>query len=151
MESFFTSVEFYVIAFIVAMTLAVFIMKPNEKGAAQTYFYTAQIMYSEAKEQSLLVEALENGKMIIIHRMVNADENTIPAIALSIIGNDIKIVEKQTPQAHPDMPFMDAVYIVDCIKGSKYHLHFDSQATTSYTSTSIRNEHPFHVEVPFTC
>lgn len=150
MENLFTSVEFYIIAFVVAISIVGFMLHPSSKDSAITYYFKAELLPSQSVEQSLYVEALEDGNLKIIHRGVHSEDDCVNAIALSIIGSDLRIIEKQTPVATMDSPLYDVVYVIDKLRASRYHLYFDSQTTNSYATTSLVNEVPFHVEVRLT-
>ena len=108
-----------------------------------TYFYTGNIQEPSTDNETLIIEAMESGDIKITHTAVHAYENSEMALAITIIGDDIKIIEKQTPQAHYDSPTVDVVYYVECIYNRRYHLYFESQATGGYATTSVRNEVPF--------
>lgn len=149
-ESIFTSVEFYIIAFVVAIAITGFMFHPSKKDEAITYFFKASLFPSQSNIPSLYIEALEDGNLKITHKGIHANEMVSTSIALTIIGSDLRIVEKQTPIASWETPLYDAVYIIDRLKPLRYHLYFDSEITNSYATSSLVNESPFHVEVSFT-
>ena len=153
MESFFTSVEFYIILFMLAIFLVGWIGRDNNRDEVLSYIYKSTI--AERSEpgngSQLYVEALANGNLMLIHRNIAVSEVNIPAIAISISGNDIKIVEKveKITAVDDNSELFDAIYILDCLKAKKYHLYFESTFTGTYTATSIKNEAPFHVTSEF--
>ena len=153
MESFFTSVEFYIILFMLAIFLVGWIGRDNSRGEVLSYIYRSTI--AERSEpgngSQLYVEALANGNVMLIHRNIAISEENIPAIAVSISGSDIKIVEKveKITAVDDNSELFDAIYILDCLKAKKYHLYFESTFTGTYTAASIKNEAPFHVTAEF--
>lgn len=136
-----------------AIFLVGWIGRDNSRGEAVSYIYRSTIAErSEPRNGSqLYAEALENGNLMLIHRNIAASEENIPAIAITISGSDIKIVEKTEKITAPDgnSELFDAIYILDCLKAKKYHLYFESTFTGTYTAASIKNEAPFHITTEF--
>ena len=153
MEQFFTSVEFYIILFMLAIFLVGWIGRENGRGEVLSYIYRSVIAEhaGDEKGSQLYVEALENGNLMLIHRNIAVSEDNRPAIAIQVSDRDIKIVEKTEKITAPDddSELFDAIYIIDCLKAKRYHLYFESTFTGTYAATSVKNEAPFHVTADF--
>lgn len=149
METFFTTTEFYVIAITIAVAVIALVARPSQRGEAFSYIFTARLIPATSDTPKLYIEAMDNGKLKILHRGASASDNTRISISLTIIGKDIKIVEKPYPEVYDEGAPCDAEYIVDCLKSDRYHLYFDSPAMGIYAASSLRNTPPFHVELPF--
>ena len=110
MESIFTSTEFYVTIFVIAIALIGFILKPSNKGEAMTYFYTGNQTEASCPHETLIIEALESGDVWITHTAVRAYPESEMALAITIIGDDIKIPEKQQPHSSDEAPLEEIIY-----------------------------------------
>ena len=148
-EQFFTSTEFYVIAFTLGIALLAALTSGRQRSEVITYFFVARLAeHSGSDEPSLRVEAAADGRLLVVHRGILLSEGVVPAIALDISDSDMRIKEKTERRTDGPLRAYDATYIIDVARCQRYHLLFESTVSGRYASTSLRNEMPFHVEVP---
>ncbi|MDD2960548.1 MAG: hypothetical protein PHR45_00490 [Muribaculaceae bacterium] len=150
MEEIFTSTEFYIIAFTIAVAITALFFKPTPKDEAATYFFRADMSQSDISERKIEISALEDGTLTITHHGLTAPYGTESSIAITIIGNDIKIVEKLLHEYSDDLPLQSATYIIDRLKHHSYHLYFESEYDGTYATGRFINTYPFHCSLQFT-
>ena len=146
---FITSIEFYIIAFVIAFAIVGFLMKPDEKRPAKTYFATGTITVSESKSEIHLRYDGEN--LRIEHRGIylNSPDCQIN-YSIIIVGNTITISEKYVPDKIASIlpGTYDAVMQTDKIPHGKYHLKIESEWSSAWAATTIRLNEPFEKTIP---
>ena len=97
MSNFLTSTEFYVIAFTLAALLVGLIVRPRERGQAETTFASGSLSDDPDTMPHLRFRCLDNGD-VIIDRYGLSGLTTASTVALAInrIGFDLTIEERVT-------------------------------------------------------
>lgn len=148
MPSIFGTVEFYIVCFVVGVAIAAIVGRPSRLDEARTSFATGEIIgvaaAGEEAERCVEVTARHDGCLEVVHRGVPCDAGVEPAIAIKIIGSDLRLTERVTPAPRPGAPRVDVRYVVGGLLAARYHLYFDSTSTGSYAAGSFVNEEPFH-------
>lgn len=96
------STEFYVILFTVAALLVGLIVKPRDRGAAETSFATGTLTTEPDTTPRVEFECLANGD-ILLRRcgLTGLSADTTVALAITRIAFDVTIEERITPQPMP--------------------------------------------------
>ena len=135
------SVEFYVLMFTVAALLVGLIVKPKEKGAAETSFATAMVLDRETDTTPRLeFKCLENGDVVLIRSGLSGITDTATvALAVTRIGFDISIEERITPGEGDGEAVERATFILGNLGAERYHVTYNSSAYSLFMSTTLVN------------
>lgn len=141
---FITSIEFYIIALVAAFAIVGYIMKPDEKEPAKTYFATGRITPSDSKAKIHLRYDGEN--LFIEHKGIylNSPDCQIN-FSIIITGKTITIFEKYLPDKIANIlpGTYDATMQTNKIPHGKYHLKIESEWNSTWGATTIRLNEPF--------
>lgn len=140
--SIFTSVEFYIFSFAIAMVIVAFFMHPNDKGEAMTFFAHGFMLQADS-EPSIELKYDDEQNLTVVRRGVFL--NTVQCelnYAITVIGKDIKISEKLVVDRNAvlDQRTVDVAFSTDKIMPGKYHIYLDSQWSGQWAAGTFRLE-----------
>lgn len=146
------SVEFYVIAFAVAVSLVVLMMRPAEKGEARTGFARGEMSDSEAETPVLEVTGSRHGLLSVVRRGVVLDTLDCSVnYGYTIIGNDIKIIERRVDDKITELNgrTVDIRFSLPEEFRGRYHLYFESEWSGQWASgyLSIPSDYTKSLEI----
>ncbi len=148
MHGFFTSVEFYVIATVVAAAIGAYIAKPSFRGEARQHFLSGKLTNSTNRNWSdnsdkitgpeiSLITRDDGSVAITRHGISGVYESGAVSLAITIIGFDITIEERIVTGNPIDDPIDTASFTLDFLAPERYHLKYNSAATSSFIATTI--------------
>ncbi len=153
MYSIFTSVEFYIIAFVVAMALVGVMFNPSKHGEAITYFANGCIKPALSDGMPTLESIGEdNRRLVLVHRCVAVPIGVTSSIAIVLSGSDMRVSEKfNIPKGiePEEAEICDIIYTIDFLLAQRYHLYFESAADGTYASMSVLNNEGFRNKSEF--
>ncbi len=134
------SVEFYVIMFTVAALLVGLIVKPREKGPAETSFVTAMVLDRETDTTPRLeFRCLDNGDVALIRSGLSGITDTATvALAITRIGFDISIEERVTPGSG-GYPVERASFLLEGLGAERYHITYNASSCSLFISATLPN------------
>lgn len=147
MSNFLTSTEFYVIAFTLAALLVGLIVRPRERGQAETTFASGSLSDDPDTTPHLRFRCLDNGD-VIIDRYGLSGLTTASTVALAInrIGFDLTIEERVTlgpsipaGSSSTAMPANRATFLIEGLARERYHIAYNSSAYSTFLSTTLPN------------
>lgn len=142
------SVEFYVIVLLVAALAVGLLAMPSGHGPVKTSFAEGFLTYDQAAgpEPRLELECLPDGNVKITRHGLpdNLDNAATAALAISRKGFDLTVEERLTPASRPLLAsetsaVNTAVYILTGLARERYHLRFNSDSTSSFTTLTFVN------------
>lgn len=142
-----TSIEFYTLAFVVAMALVGFLIGSFEKDPPSTYIL--QLSTSPSQEtpddaDTLFIEYLDEGKFLFKREgLTLAPEETVNLV-MTVRGDECTIVEKKGKRRRgvAGEP-VSGVATVKCLRyGRKYKVRYESQLTSTWASFSLDTTDP---------
>ena len=142
MTGFLHSTEFYVILFTAAAMIVGLLVKPRERGQAETSFATATLDREVDTTPRLEFQCLDNGDVILrrcgLHGLTSA---ATVAIAITRIGFDLEIEERITPgMPNPtDTPVERATFTIKGLANERYHIRYNSSAFSTFLATTLPN------------
>lgn len=143
MEQFFHSVEFYVILFTIASLAVGLIVKPQQRGEAETSFEVATMGANPGEDSTprLMVKCMPNG-VVMLQRCGLSDVTDSATVALAItrIGFDLTIEERVTAGVG-GTPAGCATFLIAGLAQERYHVKYNSSAYSTFVSFSLTN-HP---------
>lgn len=138
MSSFFSSVEFYVIAAVAAAAVVGLCVRPSHKGEARKYLLGSTLTADGGDDDTPRIDAEVSDDGTVILRRSGLRGLLRPSGAVSaavtVAGFDIVVEERLTPGRDagdtPDAPIpTDAVFALDFLGREHYHLRYYSEAT----------------------
>lgn len=135
----FHTVEFYVIAVVVAAMIVGFVARPAARGEAKQFLLAGDLSYDdEYAVPAITIEVLDSG-LVVLRRHAIEDMTTSCAVslAITIIGWDITIEERLSNGYYTDPAIDTATFYLDFLAPERYHLRYNSESTGLFTATSI--------------
>ena len=139
-----TSVEFYTLAFVVAMALVALLMGRREKNPPSTYI--VQLVTSPDDdadaEDSVSLQPTETGKAVLLKRsgIALAPEDTVNLV-ITIQEDTCNIVEKKGRKSRGKGIMGDPVTgeaTVKCLHpGCKYRMRYESQLNSTWATFTL--------------
>lgn len=155
--AFLHSVEFYVIATVVAAGIVAFCLRPSGKGAAIVRTVTGWICegdtdrdsettgsrhYNDATDDGpqLQIECLRNGNVMIKRTDVRGVGDT-GALTLQVIqsGFDLRVTEQLQPgrSSADTPPVQDAVFVLNFLAPEYYHIHWTTDIGDRFAAFTL--------------
>lgn len=136
--------------------------KPRDIGPAETTFLTADLSYEpDGDTPAVEFDCRDDGKVMITrHGLRGLTQEAVVALAVTRAGFDISIEERITPQApaiatpangdgadtHPGVN--TATFLLDGLGRERYHIKYNSDATSSFAALTVRNIPGLHAWRP---
>lgn len=137
---FFHSTEFYVILFVVAASAVALAAKPAANGPVVERLLAGALRDAESRAEVPEIEVVcgLDGDVVIYRRGLP------PVVAVSaaveVKGFDITIRERLTASASDEtVGGVEAVFVLDFLASERYHLRYESEATSAAATLTFRN------------
>ncbi len=130
--SVFQSVEFYVLASVIAAAIVAFLSGNSSKGPAREYLL-AGVITMEELDDSPSVELIcgEDGKVVLRrHGISGVDMSGAVSLAIEVIGFDVKIRERIVAGREHTEPINTASFILDFMGCEHYFISYESPLTS---------------------
>lgn len=139
--AFIGSLEFYVIAFAVAVALVALIVKPADKGEARTLFARGVMRESDGNTGITLTTDSE-GRLEWTRHGVHLDTPDCQVnCAVTVIDGDIKIVERQAVDKLAEVAPCDCdihFSCLDTLPSGRYHIYYEAAWSGEWASGYVR-------------
>ncbi|MBR1881885.1 MAG: hypothetical protein IJ808_02545 [Muribaculaceae bacterium] len=124
------SVEFYVIAFVVAMALLTLLMGQRERGPATTQIDALTLLPARSEQSGRLAMSSADLEHVTISRSgIPLFEGDTVNLISTIVDGKWHIVEKRGVAGHGAATSMDGLLEVAWLKPGRYHVRYDSEIT----------------------
>lgn len=142
-----TSIEFYTLAFVVAMALVGFLIGSSQKDPPSTYIL--QLLTSPSQETSdagntLFIECIEEGVFLFKREGLSLAPGETVNLVFTLRGEECTIVEKKGKRCRgvEEDPVAGCA-TVRCLRfGRKYRIRYESQLTSTWASFSLDTTNP---------
>lgn len=152
--AFYQSVEFYVIAFLVAAVIVAFAIKPQRRGEARTHLLAGTLSTAGTVEPSISLEAMDSGYVRLVRDgLSGVFTNGAVSLAVTIIGFDITIEERLVAGHDYDInaePARSAEFLLDFLGRERYHIRYNSDASGLFAVTTLNNRPGYIARKPLT-
>lgn len=140
MTTFLHSTEFYVILFTIAAMVIGLLVKPGQRGQAETAFASGVLDREVDTTPRIEIRCLDNGDVELrrcgLHGLT---KSATVALAITKIGFDLTIEERITPGNPTDTPVERATFIIKGLAPERYHLNYNSSSYSTFLATSLPN------------
>lgn len=130
------SVEFYVIASVIAAAVVAFLGKNPAKGPAREYLL-AGVITMEDGDDAPSVELIcgEDGKVLLRrHGISGVDVSGAVSLAIEVVGFDVRIKERVVEGRDNSCPVNTASFILDFMGREHYFISYESPLTSASSS-----------------
>ncbi|MDE7025208.1 MAG: hypothetical protein K2O88_04925 [Paramuribaculum sp.] len=136
-SDFFTSVEFYVIATVVAAAVLGLCVKPQSKGPVRQHLLAGRLRNGEHKSPGLELMCREDGSVELLRTGVDdlTDAGAV-SLAVSVSGFNITIKERVT-LAECGEARNEALFVLDFLAPEYYHIRYESDDTSLFCAFTL--------------
>ena len=148
------SVEFYTIAFVVAMALIALLMGRTEKKPPSTHIVQLETLPDHSEhDDEVTLEPIDGGKVMVSRTgLFLAPEETVNLV-ITIQEDRCTIIEKKgIKRRHATPAPVTGAVTIKCLRpGNKYRVRYESQLTSAWASFSLdtASPHPKHVKLNY--
>ena len=158
MTDFLGSVEFYVYATLVAAAIVVFLARPSSRGEARQHLLAGELSNasnrswsdSNSAQPAISLIVRDDGAVVLFrHGIEGVSSSGAVSLAITVIGFDITIEERIVPGNNLDDPIDTATFVLDFLAPDRYHLKYNSSATSSFVATTllVRPDYEKHLQL----
>ena len=152
------SVEFYVYATLVAAAIVAFLARPSSRGEARQHLLAGELSNasnrswsdSNSAQPAISLIVRDDGAVVLFrHGIEGVSSSGAVSLAITIIGFDITIEERIVPGNNLDDPIDTATFVLDFLAPDRYHLKYNSSATSSFVATTllVRPDYEKHLQL----
>lgn len=146
--SVFQSVEFYVIAAVVAAAIVAYSAKSGTHGPARQFLIPG-VLTNEGKRVSPMIELICNDDGSVLLRRYGVEGVTLSgavSLAIKVIGFDVKIKERIVEGKHGDEEIIDtSSFLLEFMAQERYFISYTSEATGLFVAVTLKNRPGNHV------
>ena len=159
MADFLGSIEFYVLAMIVAAAIVAFLARPSSRGEACQYLLAGELlneanrMWSDVNtsQPSISIYVRDDGAVVLTrHGVEGVSTSGAVSLAITIIGFDISIEERIVVGNSLDEPIDTATFVLDFLGAERYHLKYNSSLSSTFVATTIIVRPGYKKQLPLT-
>lgn len=140
---FFQSVEFYVIAAVIAAAVIAAASLPGRRGPVRTFLYAGRLLAPRTADTppsgpGIVVRVDEHARLVV-HRfgLEGVHESGAYSLAVKISGFDVVIEERLTSGHRYDPEMTQAEATADCLGRERYHFQYNSESTARKCSFTL--------------
>ena len=146
MTDFFSSVEFYVIATVVAASIIVYFVRPSSHGEARQHLLAGDLSNASGRgwsdtsstQASISLRVRDDGAVVLTrHGIQGVSSSGAVSLAVTVIGFDISIEERVVSGNNIDDPIDTATFVLDFLAPDRYHLKYNSSSISSFVATTL--------------
>lgn len=143
---FFQTIEFYVVAAMIAAIIVGFMAMPARRGAARQTAIETDLTATGAAEPMLKVEARDDGSVIMLREgLQGVTQSGIVKLLVTIVGNDVTIEESIAAGSAWSEPADTAMAVLDMLGHDRYHIKYicDKSAGDRFCAFTLNNRPGF--------
>ena len=148
--SIFSSIEFYVIAVMVAAAVVGFFARPHRRSEARQYLLPSTLSNEpDTTGQSIEIKVLDDGTVRLIrHGVPDLTEAGAVSIAVEVAGFDIEVKERIVRSTEPAWGANTATFVLDFLAPERYHLHYVNPDLDIMAVTTLHVRPGIHITKP---
>jgi len=135
------SLEFYVIAFTVAMALVALFFGQDNRGEATTEVTALSLNPSVTDDSGLvMLQAQDDGSVLVLRNAIPLDEGDTVNIVVTAVGNKLTIVEKKGVQSRTAIDLLaDGTGMISHLPADRFHVRYESEITGQWALFTFSN------------
>ena len=154
--NFLHTTEFYVIATLVAATIVALLAHPSSRGEARQHLLAGELSNASNRswsdtttvEPSISFRVRDDGAVALTrHGVDGVSTSGAVSLAVTVIGFDISIEERIVPGNNMDDPIDTATFVLDFLAPDRYHIKYNSSATSRFAATTILVRQDFKKQI----
>ncbi|MBR5332480.1 MAG: hypothetical protein IKV32_04175 [Muribaculaceae bacterium] len=159
MVDFLNSTEFYVYATVVAAAIVALLARPSSRGEARQHLLAGDLSNNSncqwgsvnIAQPSISIQVRDDGAVVLTrHGLEGVSISGAVSLAITVIGFDITIEERIVPGNNIDDPIDTATFVLDFLAPDRYHLKYNSSATSRFTTTTLLVRPEFNKKITLT-
>lgn len=136
-SEFFSSVEFYVIATVVAAAVLGLCVKPASKGPARQQLLAGILGKGERKDPGLEIRCREDGAVEMTRTgLEGLTDASAVSVAVNVAGFDVTIKERITG-ADCGEERNEAMFVLDFLAPEHYHIKYENEDTNLFCAFTL--------------
>ena len=136
-SQFFTSVEFYVIATVLAAAIIALCIRPAAKGPAKQHLLGGHLLNGPEKEPGIELECRDDGSVVLTRTgLENMTDAGAVSIAVNIAGGNMVINERLTYEDCGE-PRNEAEFVLDFLAPDYYHVRYESESVNLFAAFTL--------------
>ncbi len=135
----FTSVEFYVVAFIIAAAIIALSVKPASRGQAETIFVKGVLDCDSSNSPAhpeICLKVNDDNSVTLIRKGLD-DVTDTSAVTLVITKISFNLQIKERVASLPGQPVNQAVFSLDFLAPERYHITYQAENSERFTAFSL--------------
>ena len=154
--NFLHTTEFYVIATLVAAAIVALLARPSSRGEARQHLLAGELSNASNRswsdtttvEPSISFRVRDDGAVVLTrHGVDGVSTSGAVSLAVTVIGFDISIEERIVPGNNMDDPIDTATFVLDFLAPDRYHIKYNSSATSRFAATTILVRQDFKKQI----
>lgn len=139
------SVEFYVIAVVVAAAIVAILIRKPSGGPARQYLLSGVISDTESDASPSIEFVCADDGSVVLHRrgLKGVRENGAVSLAVEVKGFDVRIQERIVAGSEPWRPVDTASFVLEFMGREHYFISYTTEITESesalFASLTLRN------------
>lgn len=159
MADFLGSIEFYVLATIVAAAIVAFLARPSSRGEARQHLLAGELSNESNRswsdvvtsQPSISIFVRDDGAVVLTrHGIEGVSTSGAVSLAITIIGFDISIEERIVAGNVLDEPIDTATFVLDFLGAERYHLKYNSSLSSTFVAATILVRPDYKKQLPLT-
>lgn len=141
-EAFYNTIEFYVMAAVVAAAVVGFCVKPAASGPVMTHLLAGDVGAEEDPGCAPAVEfeCRDDGSVVLRRRGVTGiGPDGYVSLAVTVKGFDVTVEERLTPGASGHDQPVEARFVLDFMGAERYHLRYESDSEGLFAVLTLAN------------
>lgn len=136
----FQTVEFYVIAVLVAAMIVALVARPASRGEARQYLLAGDLRACGDDNPAITLTAHDDGSVTLTRHGIEGITSTgAVSLAVNVVGWDIVIEERLSEGFSDDAPIDTVVFRLDFLAPERYHIRYNSDRTGRFAATPFHN------------
>lgn len=147
----FDSVEFYVIAAVVAAAIIAFSAKGGARGPARQYLLPGMLTLADSpKVPAIELICCDDGSVVLRrHGVAGMNRSGAVSLAVEVRGFDVILKERMVSGRPGDMEIVDtATFILDFMGAERYFISYTAEDAGLFAATTLHNRPGIRVFKP---
>ena len=146
----FETIEFYVIAAMVAAAIVAYFSRPATKGPVRQFLLAGEMSPGAAgTERSIEINCLDDGRVELTrHGVTGVGPDGAVSLAVTVKGFDVTIIERTVAGQWAPLDGVDARFVLDFLGPEWYHVNYKNEDTGQMAVLTLHVRPGIHIIKP---